>query len=124
MSAGALADRAREVRARAAIRAWEYRQRHLAKGVWTRLTRLLAGAESAWAIPPEAAVALEVEGFTLAPVGAELQPPRVILLAPADRIARVSGARRLEVRLSAELLSEQYLALVPFAGDETLGGRA
>jgi hypothetical protein len=48
------------------------------------------------------------------PVARELEPPRVILFVPAARVARIAAARRLAVRLSAELLSAECLALVPF----------
>ena len=116
MSAAALAARAREVKARAAVRGWEYRQRNHAKGVWMRLVRLLAGAQSAWAIPGEAAAALVSEGFVRMAVGDELQPPRTILVVSAERVAAIAGARELEVRLSAELLAAPCVALVPFAG--------
>ena len=43
----ALERRARQVRARVAVRAWEYRQRKLSKGVWFRLRRVLVDASSA-----------------------------------------------------------------------------
>jgi hypothetical protein len=119
-----LAARAREVRARAAVRAWEYRQRDLAKGVWVRLTRLLAGSESAWEIPCEAAAALEQEGYPRAPVGRELSPERTILVVPAERVERLAGARRLEMRLSAEMLAAPCLALVPFGEEHALPARA
>jgi hypothetical protein len=39
-------DRARSVRARAAVRGWQYRQRHLAAGVCFRLRRVLADARA------------------------------------------------------------------------------
>ena len=41
--------RAAEVRARSAIRRWEYRQRHNAKGTWFRLRRVLADARQVFA---------------------------------------------------------------------------
>ncbi len=46
----ALERRAVQVYARAAVRAWEYRQRHHARGVWGRLRRLLAFSSKAYAI--------------------------------------------------------------------------
>ncbi|HEV8358624.1 MAG TPA: hypothetical protein VGX21_05695 [Methylomirabilota bacterium] len=43
--------RVRQVRSRVAVQAWEYRQRHHAKGVWMRLRRILADAQAAYVIP-------------------------------------------------------------------------
>jgi hypothetical protein len=110
----ALTARAREVRARAAVRNWEYRQRERAKGVWVRLARLLANSESAWEIPCKAAAALEQQGYPRAPVGRELSPELTILVVPAECIVRIAGVRNLEVRVSAELLAAPCIALVPF----------
>jgi hypothetical protein len=36
------------------------------------------------------------------------------VIVPAERAARIASARPLDVRLSAELLSAEALALVPF----------
>jgi hypothetical protein len=47
-------------------------------------------------------------------VGGELEPPKIIVLAPAERVARIASARPLAVRLSAEVLSAESLAVVPF----------
>jgi len=40
--------------------------------------------------------------------------PRVILCVPRERVAAIASARPLAVRLSAEVLSAEFLALVPF----------
>jgi hypothetical protein len=106
--------RMKEVRSRAAVRSWEYRQRNHAAGVWGRLRRLLAGAEWAFVVPPEAAEALLAEGLTPHGVGAELDPPRTILLLPRERASAIAGAREIAVRMSAELLAARFLVLVPF----------
>jgi hypothetical protein len=64
---------------------------------------------------PEAeAERLIVEGFQPEAVGRELEPPKVILFLPAERVARLTGAREIPVRLDAELLAAPALALVRF----------
>ena len=118
-----LTARARAVRARAAVRAWEFRQRELAKGVWVRLARLLAGSESAWEIPCEAAAALEREGYPRAPVGRELSPELMLLVVPVERVVRIADARKLELRVSAELLAAPCIALVPFGDEQAQSAR-
>lgn len=106
--------RVRQVRSRVAVRAWEYRQRHHAKGVWMRLRRVLADAEAAYVIPEGEAERLVVEGFQPERVGRELEPPKIILFLPAERVARLTGARKIPVRLEVELLEAPALALVRF----------
>ena len=106
--------RVRELRSRALVRAFDHRQRRHARGVWFRLRRLLALAKEAYALPREEAERLIDEGHRPDPVGSEIEPPRVILVVPAERLTRIASARPLAVRLSAELLSTECLALVPF----------
>jgi hypothetical protein len=106
--------RLRELRSRALVRAFDYRQRRHARGVWFRLRRVLAGASAAYALPAAEGQRLVAEGHRPEPVGQELEPPRLILLVTAERVARIAAARPLEMRLSAELLSAECLALVPF----------
>ena len=81
--------RARRVRALASVRAWEYRQRNHSKGVWFRLRRVLADAESAFAIPCSAVERLEREGFRRESVGTEIEPQKVILFVPAARLEEI-----------------------------------
>jgi hypothetical protein len=109
------ARRLREFRARWLIRAWDYRQRRHARGAWFRLRRVLAAAREAYALPGVEGARLLAEGCLPEPVGRELEPSRLVLFVPAHRVAGISGARRLAVRLSADLLSAECLALVPFA---------
>jgi hypothetical protein len=109
----ALERRVREVRSRVAVRAWEYRQRHHAKGVWMRLRRILVDAEAAYVIPGGEAERLVAEGFRPEAVGRELEPPKVILFLPAERVARLTGARGIPVRLGAELLEAPALVRFP-----------
>jgi hypothetical protein len=110
----ALEGRLRQVRSRVAVRAWEYRQRHHAKGVWVRFRRVLADAEAAYVIAEGEAERLVAEGFPPEPVGRELEPLKTILFLPAERVARPTGAREIPVRLSVELLGAPALALVRF----------
>jgi hypothetical protein len=107
--------RLRELRSRALVRSWDYRQRRHARGVWFRFRRALAAAREVYALPPDEARRLVAEGCTPEPVGLELEPPRLLLFVPAERAASIPSARPLAVRLSAELLSAECLALVPFA---------
>jgi hypothetical protein len=102
------------LRRRLLVRSWEYRQRHHARGAWFRLRRALADASAAFEIPAEEADRLIAEGHRIEPVGATFEPPKVILIVPADRMARVPGARPVRVRLGADLLQATHLALTPF----------
>jgi hypothetical protein len=106
--------RLRELRSRVLVRAFDHRQRRHAQGVWFRLRRVLAFASEAYALPRDEAERLIAEGYRPEPVGQELEPPRVILLVPRERVAGIATARPLAVRLSAEMLSAECLALVPF----------
>ncbi len=106
--------RLREARSRVLIRAFAHRQRRHAAGVWFRLRRVLADAREAHAISAEDANRLIAEGYRPEPVGQELAPSRIIVLLPGERVARLASARPLAVRLDAELLSAECLALVPF----------
>jgi hypothetical protein len=107
--------RLREFRSRIVVRAFEYRQRRHAHGVWYRLRRLLAASSEVYALTREEAERLLAEGYEPQPVGHELEPARTILVVPAERLRRLASGRPLDVRLSAELLSAECLALVPFA---------
>ncbi len=107
--------RLRQMRSRVLIRQFDFRQRHHARGVWYRLRLRLSLAKEAWIISAGDARRLVEEGLRSEPVGEELQPPRVLIYASAERLAQIEGARRIPVRLSAELLSAECLALVPFS---------
>ena len=106
--------RLRDQRSRLLVRAFDHRQRRHARGVWYRLRRVLALAQEVYAIPRDEAERLVAEGRAPDPVGGEIEPPKIIVLVPAERVARIASARPLAVRLSAELLSAESLALVPF----------
>jgi hypothetical protein len=104
------------MRSRVLVRAWDYRQRRHARGAWYRLRRVLAATAWAYALPVDEARRLVAEGYRPEPVGEELDPARLLVVVSAERVSRIAAARPLEVRLSAELLSAQALALVPFGG--------
>ena len=106
--------RARKVRAQAAVRAWEYRQRKHSKGVWFRLRRVLADAEAAFAIPCSEVERLEEEGYRREPVGAEIEPQKVILFVPVERLEQISEKRRLQVALDTEFFAAPCVALSRF----------
>jgi hypothetical protein len=114
MSVEVLHERARRIRARAKIRAWEARQRHHSKGVWYRLRRELAFAREVFIIDDSDAEQLLSLGYEPLPVGRELEPPKLMLRAGADVVAGLASARPTAVRLSAELLAAHSLVLIPF----------
>jgi hypothetical protein len=102
------------MRSRVLVRAWHYRQRGHADGAWYRLRRVLADTSEAWAVSPQDARQLAAEGYPVEPVGGELAPPKQIVRVPADRVAKAPSARPVSLRLGADLLAAEGLALVPF----------
>jgi hypothetical protein len=110
----ALEQRARQYRSRMLVRAWDYRQRHHARGVWYRLRRLLADAEHAYVVSSRDAAQLCEEGFAIEAVGNALQPPKIIVRAPRTRVASLASAREVPVSLGGDLLNAECLVLVPF----------
>ncbi len=106
--------RLREMRARVSIRAWNYRQRRHASGVWFRLRRVLADAREAFVVSEGDAKKLVEQGHRPEPVGDELQPPKLIVFAPAERIAAIASARQIPVGLGVEFLEAPCVALVRF----------
>lgn len=106
--------RVRQYRSRRLIQAWDYRQRHHARGAWFRLRRLLAGASQALVISPEDAAQLRAEGLMAEPVGNEFEPPTVIVCVPKSRVAGLGSAREVPVALTADLLNARCVALVRF----------
>jgi len=109
-----IAERVKEVRARARIRRGEYRQRNLAHGAWARFRAALAHAREAYAIDDATAAALLAEGFLDDDRGRGLEPPRTIIWLSAERAGRITGARQIVLRIDAALLAARCLALVPF----------
>jgi hypothetical protein len=106
--------RVREQRARVLMRSLAYRQRHLARGVWFELRRVLADAAAAYVIPEDEARKLVAEGHRAEPVGLALEPPKLIVVASSARIAQIASAQPVPMRLSGELLAATCLALTPF----------
>jgi hypothetical protein len=114
------ARRLREMRSRWIVRGFDHRQRHHARGVWFRLRRVLTFASEAYALPRHEAEMLLAEGYRPESVGRELEPPRIIVFVPHERVARIGSARPLVVRLTADVLSAECLALVPFSDGDQL----
>ncbi len=112
-----LEKRVKAARSRAAVRAWEYRQRNHAKGTWYRLRRLLADTSVAYALTELDARLLLAEGHRPEPVGEQLEPPKTILCVPGERIDTIADKRRIPVRLAADFLAARYVALVRFEED-------
>ncbi len=110
----ALHQRVKKIRARTAVRAWEYRQRHHAGGVWFRLRRVLTEADSVWMIPEDEARRLVEEGHEPEAVGDELEPPKTMIFVTTERLELIQDRASIAVRLGSELLAARYLALVRF----------
>ena len=114
LPAATLHERVRRIRSRLAIRSWEYRQRHLARGVWTRLARLLADTERAYSVTEEDASRLRASGALPVPLGAELEPPKELFVVTPEAADALSSRRRLPVRLGPEMLAARHVVLVAF----------
>ena len=112
----ALERRVRQVRSRALVRAWEYRQRNHARGAWFRLRRVLADAAEAYVVCGEDTQHLLEDGHQALAIGLEFSPPKTIVFAARERVAHGPGVRQVPVRLGAELLAAEHLVLVPFDG--------
>jgi hypothetical protein len=106
--------RARAVRARAAVRRWNYRQRNLAAGVWFHIRRLLANAKSAYIILDDDAVQLLAEGYKSEPCGARLEPGKTLIFVDEKRLGQIESRRPIPVRLGPDFLFATAIALVPF----------
>jgi hypothetical protein len=106
--------RIQAIRARCLVRRWDYRQRNLARGAWTRFREALALAAEAYAIDAETAAVLVREGFALDARGAGLEPARTIVWITPERALRLDRTHRLAMHLDAAMLAATFLALVPF----------
>ena len=114
MNLDRLERRSRRIRSVADVRRWEYRQRHLSKGVWFRVRRVLAGARACWAIPADEAERLTAEGWQPELPGRELEPPRRLFFLPTERVEGIPGRRPLRVGLTAELLAAPAVVMTRF----------
>jgi hypothetical protein len=106
--------RARDVRTRAQVRSWTYRQRNLAAGVWFRIRRMLADARAAYVISDEDACRLVTEGYTREACGREIAPEKTILFVDEPRLSRIATRRPIPVGLGPEFLAAHAVALVAF----------
>ena len=114
MRASPLLLRVRRIRSRAAVRAWEYRQRRHSKGTWYRLRRVLADSRACWVVPEDEAQRLIDEGHLPEPAGHQLQPPKNIFRLSAERIEAIPDRKQIRVGLHSELLAASCLVLEPF----------
>ena len=53
-------------------------------------------------------------GYAVQPIGAELEPPKLIVTVAADRVPAMAGAVPVPIRMGEELLAASFLVLVPF----------
>jgi hypothetical protein len=106
--------RARAVAARAVVRRWNYRQRHLAAGVWYRLRRVLADADAAYVIADEDARQLVADGYAPEPCGHDIVPAKMIFFVDPVRLSTLESRRRIRVDLGPAFLAARSVALVPF----------
>lgn len=106
--------RARAVQARAQVRAWNYRQRHHAAGVWFRLRRVLADAKAAYVISDEDARRLLAEGHGEVACGREVAPAKTMVFVNERRLDRVESRRAIRVGLGPAFLAAGAIALVTF----------
>jgi hypothetical protein len=107
-------ERVREVRVRAAVRSWQFRQRDHAAGVWFHLRRILVDARAAYAISEEDARGLVAEGYTPDPCGRGIHPEKTILFVDEARLSRVDSRRAIAVGLGPDFLSARAVALLAF----------
>lgn len=108
------AERVKQVRARARIRRWEFRQRNLAHGAWHRFRLALAEARAAYSISEAELEALIEEGFAMDDRGNGLVPGKRLVWISEKRARRLASAHVLEMRLDAAMLATTEIALVPF----------
>jgi hypothetical protein len=106
--------RVHEVRTRAVIQKWHYRQRNLAGGVWFRLRRVLADAREAYVISEEDARRLVAEGYAPEACGSEIDPAKTIVFVDATRLTTIGSRRSIPVSLSCDFLAASAVALVRF----------
>ena len=112
----ALAYRVKQVRARARVRRWAYRQRNTAHGAWFRFRRALGFADPAYAISEEDAARLIRDGAPIDVGGRDLEPPRTLLWIRPDQLSSVPTARALALQLGPDLFEPRGIALIPFEG--------
>lgn len=104
--------RLKELKARVAIRDFNYRQRNHAAGVWFRVGRVLTSTERAYAIDEADAARLGDPE----PAGLELQPPKRLFFVGGEQLASLPSRREIPVRLGPEMLAARCVAFVGFPG--------
>jgi hypothetical protein len=75
---------------------------------------VLVDAGAASIIAEDDARKLVAEGHRVEPVGQEFEPPKLIVFASSERIAQITSAQPVPIRLSRDVLAATYLALAPF----------
>lgn len=106
--------RARAIRLRAVIHAWEMRQRVNARGTSFEIERLFALTSRAWVLTETDVQRLIALGRRPHDAGLRLQPSRrYFVIEPAD-IALLADVREVEVRLGSEIFSARALGLFLF----------
>ena len=106
--------RAADVRTRAAVRRWDYRQRNLAAGVWFRLRRVLADAKAAYVISDEDVRRLIAEEYAPQACGSEVTPEKIIVFVDEMRLSKVESRRPIRVGLGPDFLMAPAIALIAF----------
>jgi hypothetical protein len=106
--------RAREIHARLAVRAWEYRQRNLAHGEWFKPRWALMKAKEAWEMPESGARRLIASGVRPLDAGARLEPSKTLLVVDAKDVETVDGRVPLPLLMNERLLAARWILLVPF----------
>ena len=115
MSIEKLEARAKAVRSRAAVQAWEIRQHAHARGTWFEIERLFALTSRAWVLTEADVQTLVEMGRRPCDVGLRMQPPRQYFVIELVDLGTLAGAREIKVQLSSEIVSAPSLALVLFA---------
>jgi hypothetical protein len=82
--------------------------------VWFGLRHLLTGMSAAYIVQADDVTTLMAEGYPLDPLGLGFDPPKSIVIVPAERIARIPLARQVTMRLGGDLLDARHVVLTPF----------
>lgn len=114
MSSERLHRRLQQLKSRAAIRNWEMRQIGHARGVWFRLELLLAGTRRAFAITDADVALLRESSFEPHVIGAELEPPKLLFVIPAERLPGWIEGEEILLQDARRILAARALVLVPF----------
>jgi hypothetical protein len=114
MTSERLHARLRQIRARAAIRAWEARQIGHARGVWFRLELLLARSRRALAISAADAALLRATGFEPHAIGDELEPAKLIFVVSEGTVPSAISGEDVPLQDDHRLLLAPALILIPF----------